>query len=149
MASEESGDAAQLTKLRRRLQAKAAGHWHVCDGVLCLGAFVPSPELSPDVSDGFVRATHSVSLARVELGIVKAAATGVTAVSKVDDLDAESGSGYWLRAFGADRSVAVPLANAQGRVTEVVSVAVEPSDRTDEAVEALIRALYDRARWPR
>ena len=55
-------------------------------------------------------------------------------------LPVEVGSGYWLRAFKAQRSVAVPLLDPAGEIRGVLSAALPtlgPPD--DEEVAELIR----------
>ena len=65
-----------------------------------------------------------MSLSQTSLGIVTAALTGQPAISRVAELPADSGSGRWLRSFGADRSVAVPWLDQQGSVQGILSVAL-------------------------
>jgi hypothetical protein len=97
--------------------------------------------MAEEVSRGFAEATLSVPLERTNLGIVRAALEGQPAVSRVDELPGDSGSGYWLRAFGARRSVAVPVRDAKGTVRAVVSVALADTPLDDEAVAARIAEL--------
>ena len=52
-----------------------------------------------------------------------------------------TGSSGWLRAFGAARSVAVPLEAGQGGSLEVLSVALGSPEPDSETVIALIRAV--------
>jgi hypothetical protein len=135
----------KLTALCARLCAPAAGCWRLDTESrrLTQVAFVPAPDLSPEVAKQFADATSSVPLTLGSLGIVRACLSGQVAVSRVADLPADSGSGRWLRAFGADRSVAVPLRDEQGAVRGVVSVALpvasEMSD--DESAEILLRIM--------
>ena len=79
-------------------------------------------------------------LASAGLGIVRAAVTGRVAVSVALELAPEAGSGWWLRAFGAARSVAVPIVGEGGRSEAVVSIALgaEPGE---DSVAAMIRGL--------
>ena len=128
----------RLAALRARLGGRAAGAWKVAGDRLEQVAFDPAPDMPAEVGEGFASATRAVDLARLELGIVKAVASGQVAVSLARDLPAGVGSGYWLRAFGADRSVAVPILDRDGRVALVVSLALglEPDD---EAVAGAIR----------
>jgi hypothetical protein len=117
--------ASSLEMLRGRLDARAAGVWSVEPAALVLAAFAPAADLEPRIAARFTQATSRVSLESVELGIVQAALTGAPAVSETAMLRGSPGSGSWLEAFGADRSVAVPVmrAGAAGAVL-VVSVAV-------------------------
>ena len=124
----------ELEALRRRLGARAAGLWRVDGDRLVQVAFSADPEMPVDVAEGFARATLAVPLDRLDLGIVGAYCDGRRRVSIAAELPAEVGSGYWLRAFGADRSVAVPIAGG------VVSVALAGLETGAEEVE---RALLD------
>ncbi len=127
----------RLAALRRSLDGRAAGVWRVGRDRLDRIAFDPAPDLPAPVAEGFEAATRSVDLDRLELGIVRAAGTGETVVSRAAGLPADVGSGFWLRAFGAARSVAVPIAR-DGRVDLVVSIALgEGPD--DAAVSGAIR----------
>ena len=127
----------RLAALRDRLDGRAAGIWKVEGDRLVQVAFDPAPDLPREVAEGFAAATVAVDLARLELGIVEAAVSGRVAVSVAASLPAGAGSGYWLRAFGAARSVAVPVPGEDGPVALVVSVALglEPPN---EAVAATI-----------
>ena len=104
----------------------AAGYWQLdAEGRrLVQVVFVPGDSLDPQVGREFAATTVEVSLSQTSLGIVVAAITGQPVVSRVEDLPANSGSGRWLRAFGASRSVAVPVQDPHGSVCGVVSVAL-------------------------
>jgi hypothetical protein len=134
----------RLAALRARVVGRAAGAWRVEAGRLEQVAFDPAPDLTPEVAEGFAQATRSVELARGDLGIVRAAVSGRVVVSLASGLPADRGSGYWLRAFGASRSVAVPIAGEDGEVSLVVSVALGPEPEVG-AVEASIRGECWRA----
>jgi hypothetical protein len=136
----ESPDAVRqhVAELRIALEARAAGYWWVVGDRLEQLAFSASSALPADVSNGFAQATQSIALTQADLGVVRAALTGAVAVSRASELPADSGSGYWLRAFGASRSVAVPLHDLQGRVRAVFSVALADSPLDDETVAARI-----------
>jgi hypothetical protein len=131
---------AQLAALRSRLGGRAAGAWRVEGDRLVLIAFDPAPDLPAEVARGFEAATRSVALTLVDLGIVRAASAGEVSVSVAADLPANAGSGLWLRAFGAARSVAVPIEGRDGRIEGVVSVAIGP-EPDERAVSAMIRAV--------
>ena len=113
-----------LAALRLRLGGRAAGAWQVEDDRLVQIAFDPAPDMPRDVADGFAAATRSVDLDRVNLAIVQVVLSGRVFVAIAAELPPEVGSGYWLRAFGADRSVAVPIVGRDGGVEMVVSVAL-------------------------
>ena len=131
---------AELAALRSRLGGRAAGAWRLEGDRLVLIAFDPAPDLTPAVAQGFEAATRSVDLTLVDLGIVRAATTGEAFVSVAAELPPETGSGHWLRAFGAARSVAVPIEAPDGRIGAVVSVALGPAP-DEQAVSAMIRAV--------
>ncbi|MDR3639011.1 MAG: hypothetical protein P4L84_34720 [Isosphaeraceae bacterium] len=123
-----------IADLLRALGARAAGLWWVDGGCLAQAAFVACAEMPADVAREFAAATLSVPLTERSLGIVAAGTMGATVVSRVVELEAASGSGRWLRAFGAERSVAVPLVGENGCVVGVLSVALPASPESDETV---------------
>ncbi len=100
-------------------------------------AFDPAPDLPPEVAERFAAASRSVELTRLELAIARAASTGRVVVSIAADLPSEIGSGYWLRAFGAARSVAVPIVEPGDNVTLVVSVALGPEPDAESVANML------------
>jgi hypothetical protein len=125
-----------------RLAASAAGLWTVEGQTLVQCAFSAGSLLPPEVAKSFAEATRVVSMASTNLGIVRAAATGQPAVSLADALPADtSGSGGWLRAFGAARSIAVPLSCEENGTIEVLSVALASLDPDDETVIAVLRVI--------
>ena len=129
-----------LAALVSRLDGRASGAWRIEGDRLVLVALEPAPDLPTEVARGFEAATRTVELTLSNFGIVGAATTGRATISIAAELPAEAGSGRWLRAFGAARSVAVPLLDDRGRVGGVVSLALglEPGA---EVVEAAIRGL--------
>jgi hypothetical protein len=130
---------ARVSDLCAALGACAAGYWRL-DAKrkwLVQVVFVPGKSLDPHVGREFAAATIEVPLSHTDLGIVAAAITGQAAVSRVEDLPADSGSGRWLRAFEASRSVAVPIQDAHGSVYGVISVALpEQNQERDELIAA-------------
>lgn len=128
----------RLADLRDRLGARAAGAWKVSGDRLEQLAFAAAPDLPREVADRFAAATRSVELRRVELAIARAAATGQVVVSIAAELPEDAGSGYWLRAFGARRSVAVPMVGPGG-VARVVSVALGLDPDAPSVAELLRR----------
>ncbi len=132
---------ARVAGICATLGACAAGYWRLDQDAerLVQLAFVPGVGLDPEVSRQFATATATVPLSQTSLGIVAAALTGQPTVSRVAELPANSGSGRWLRAFGADRSVAVPLSDVRGSVHGVFSVALPKYCQLDdhEVVESI------------
>ena len=141
-----SVDIERASALLDRLKARATGLWRV-DGegaALVQKAFVAAPDMPAEAAEAFADATLRVPLDRVDLGIVQAALGLVPAVSRVDTGDSgEGGSGYWLRRFGAVRSVAVPLFDESGNVRAVFSAAVGPDDRGDGQIAAIVREIAE------
>jgi len=120
-----TAEAERVEALREAVGASAAGWWRATPEGLALIAFAPAPDLSPEVAAGFVEATRLVPIDQPGLGIIEAARTLRPAVSIASELPAEVGSGRWLRAFGAERSVAVPILDESGRLEGVASVALK------------------------
>lgn len=139
MPIEPTGVVEGLRSLRARLHARAAGVWRVDRERLIQLGFDAAPELSAEVALRFAAATISVPLDRLDLGIVEAVVEGRRVVSVAAGLPPDAGSGYWLRAFGADRSVAVPIVAGDGTAAGIVSVALAGPEPTDDAVETLLR----------
>lgn len=129
-----------LGALRDRLDARAAGWWRRVGERLEGVAFVRAADLPESVARDFSGATRSVPLTQTDLGIVRAAVTGRPTVSRAEDGRPDSGSSLWLRRFGAERSVAVPVPDDSGAVVGVVSVALSDSKGDDEAIAAAVAA---------
>ncbi len=119
-----------VADLRDESNARASGFWRLEANRLILRAFVPAPDLDARVARAFAEATRSVSIDRVDLGIVQAFDSGESAVSIATELAEGSGSGDWLRAFDAACSIAVPISDATGQVVAVLATALptRPSD---------------------
>jgi hypothetical protein len=125
---------ARVAEVCAALGARAAGYWQLdqeTERLVQLG-FVPGVGLDPEIGWQFAAATTAVPLSQTSLGIVAAALTGQPAVSRADELPADSGSGRWLRAFGASRSVAVPMSDAQGLLRGVFSIALPADCQLDD-----------------
>ncbi len=133
----------KVVAICRALGARAAGCWRVEHehSRLIQVAFVPGDGLDPYVARAFAEATRSVGMDQRNLGIVAAALSGQPAVSDAHLLEPESGSGRWLRAFGAGRSVAVPIPGDDARPAVVLSVALEGTEADVESVAQTIREL--------
>lgn len=132
--------AAIVANIRTDLDARAAGLWRRDGDRLTLLAFDPAPDMPAAVADGFVAATRSVPLDPTPLGIVGAVVNRTPTLSLAAELPPDVGSGRWLRAFGAARSVAVPLLDDPDDVRAVLSVALP-----DHAipVDEIVRRLRD------
>lgn len=130
----------RLRALLLGVGARAAGYWWLEGDRLVQRAFVGCDSLPEEVATGFAAATKSVPLDRHDLGIVKAAYAEAFAASYAKGLPPEAGSGYWLRAFGADRSIAVPIRDDEGGVRAVVSLALADGPLSDAEVSERIVA---------
>jgi hypothetical protein len=120
----------------REFDGRAIGLWRVEANRLVQIRF-EAPLVDPEVAQRFAGETRSLELDRLNLGIVKAASSGHPAVSLAADLPEDSGSGYWLRAFGAERSVAVPLKVREGTIGWVFSIALGLSPEASEVARIL------------
>jgi hypothetical protein len=132
---------ARVAMLRQALHAHAAGLWRLGGGDrLEQVAFDAGPEVSTEVARAFGEATRSVPLTQANLGIVRAFVDGETCIARAAELPEENGSGRWLRAFGAVRSVAVPILDSRGTVRAVFSVALGEGSLSEEALSERVRA---------
>ncbi|WP_406694843.1 hypothetical protein V5E97_27750 [Singulisphaera sp. Ch08] len=134
-----------VATLRLDLGARAAGYWWLAGDWLEQVSFAASPALDADVAHRFAEATRSVPTSETDLGIVRAALTNSPTISRADELPDHAGSGYWLRAFDATRSVAVPLHDHKGKVRAVVALALADTDLDDDAM--LERVLIAVHKW--
>ena len=139
----------RVAALLSSLNARAAGLWLVEGERLAQVAFVPCAELADEAARGFAEATLSVPLAQPDLGIVRAVLSGDVAVSRTSEFSEATGSGRWLRAFDAERSVAVPLRDEDGTVRGVFSVAMPGVTPDDGTVADQIRAAAEGWDWAR
>ena len=136
----------RLSDLCTEFGACAAGYWtlEASPGRLAQVAFAGGAGLDPTVGAAFATATLQVPLDQPDLGIVWAATSGRTTVSESASLAPDSGSGHWLRAFGASRSVAVPIRDDAGAVRAVCSVAVREGRAGDErSIVQRIRKTFE------
>ncbi|MFM7319670.1 MAG: hypothetical protein ACKO5E_22210 [bacterium] len=127
-----------------KANARATGSWRYDAGqkLLLLESFQACPEMNQQVAEGFPAATAEVPVTDTGLGIVLAARAMSVTEYRAIDLPPETGSGYWLRGFEADRSVAVPQIDNQGNLIRILSVAVTGLDKPFEDYAELIRRAY-------
>lgn len=142
MSGESPTPGELLERLLGHFQARAVGWWRVNDTNSSLDqrGFCAVSEMPEETAREFETMTRAVPLSRVNLGIVKAAVTGQVAVSRALELPPDDGSGLWLRRFGAERSVAVPIEDSRGIVVEVISIALG-TEPTDALVAATLRRV--------
>lgn len=128
-----------LAALIARLDGRAAGFWLREGDTLRQVAFQSAADLPDSVRVGFMDATREVPLSLLELAIVSACLEGKPILSLAETLPPELGSGYWLRAFGAACSLAVPILGTDSGPTGVLSVATRVVPAAPEEVAALLR----------
>ena len=133
--------------LRREVGARAAGVWWMAGDRLEQVAFAAAEDMPEEVAGAFAEATRTVSLGLTELGIVVAAIRAEVAVSRAAELPGETGSGAWLRRFGAERSVAVPLIAAGRVVRGVLSIALPEGAADDSYVADRLRRAAEEEGW--
>jgi hypothetical protein len=133
-AEEPNGIRCKVAHVSTVLSARAAGYWRLDreSDQLALVAFVAGEGLDSEVARAFETATREVPLVDKSLGIVAAALTAQPTVSRIRELSPDSGSGRWLWAFGADRSVAVPICTEERRVIGVLSAALTAGSKLDD-----------------
>lgn len=122
--------------------AVATGSWKYHDRRLALEFFKACPEMKPEVAAGFPQATADVPVTDTGLGIVLAARAGQTTEYRAIDLPPDAGSGYWIRAFEADRSVAVPQFDTSGQLIRILSVAVTGLEKPAAHYEQLVLEAF-------
>lgn len=125
-----------------KAHARAAGCWRYENGRLKLEFFLPCDDMNPTVAAGFPVATADVPVTDTGLGIVLAARTKEVTEYRAIDLPPESGSGFWLRGFEADRSIAVPQLDEEGNLLRILSVAVRGLDEPIAHFAAIIESAY-------
>jgi len=130
--------------VHEQARARATGCWRFEDGHLILEAFIACPEMSPGVAKGFPIATADVPVTDTGLGIVLAARTREVTEYRAIDLPPEAGSGFWLRGFEADRSIAVPSLDSSGSLVRILSVAVQGLEAPVASYESIVRSAYAR-----
>ncbi|MBI1325241.1 hypothetical protein GC170_18910 [bacterium] len=98
--------------------------------------------MKPEVAQGFPVATADVPVTDTGLGIVLAARTREVTQYRAIDLPPESGSGFWLRGFEADRSIAVPQLDESQNLIRILSVAIRGLEEPVAKYESIVRAAY-------
>ncbi|MEI7922094.1 MAG: hypothetical protein WCJ40_09315 [Planctomycetota bacterium] len=125
-----------------KANARATGIWMHENDVLHLELFLPSRQIQECIAGGFAEATAKVPVTDTGLGIVLAARARQITEYRAVDLPPESGSGYWLRAFRADRSVAVPFFDKNGDLKRILSVAVVGLEIPTQTYSSIIQEAF-------
>ena len=148
MGSDREPPAVLVARIGHALGARATGLWRVEGDRLLQVAFASGDGLDPDVAARFAAATASVPLDRLELGIVRAVREARAVVSIAAQLPTVAGSGGWLRAFGADRSIAVPLVDCSHAIVAILAIAVPAQTLQDSEIITMIQDLTDQNQPP-
>lgn len=103
--------------------ARAVGWWRRVNDELEQLSFQAVADMPEDVCAGFTAATGRVSMARIDLGCVRAAAELRPVVAREDATQRGlSGSASWLERFGARQSLALPIVR-DGSAIGVLAIA--------------------------
>lgn len=138
-----SGFVAQaLTSWLILSQARAVGWWRCDQNELRMLGFVAASDMPLDVQNGFTQAMQRVSLERIELGCVRAAAEQRPVIAREDAAKwGLGGSASWLQRFAAQQSLAIPIV-CESRVTGVLAIATEkPFDESSEQWKLLVKLV--------
>lgn len=109
LAFGSSVDAA-LDRLLAVTGSRATGLWRATDESLTLVAFRAVSDMPANVREEFRQITSQLPLAKTELGVVKAAATGQPVPAYLEVNAGElSGSATWLKRFACRQSLALPI----------------------------------------
>lgn len=101
---------AVMSALRSSTGARAVGWWRRVGEELEQISFQAVADMAEDVRVGFMAATGRVTMSRIELGCVRAAAELRPVVAREDAAQRGlSGSASWLARFGASQSLALPI----------------------------------------
>ena len=131
-----------VAHVHEKAGARATGSWHYGDKRLTIEFFMACPEMNPEVAAGFPQATADVPVTDTGLGIVLAARAQQTTEYRAIDLPPDAGSGFWIRAFEADRSVAVPQFDPSGHLIRILSVAVTGLEKPAAYYEQIVREAF-------
>lgn len=134
-----------ISFVQMKAEAVATGSWKYDaeSRRLLLEGFQHAADMPKAVAEGFTKATADVPVTDTGLGIVLAARAMAQTEYRAEDLPPDSGSGYWLRQFGADRSIALPQTDSGGKLIRILSVAVKGLDRSPDDYADMIRRAYD------
>ena len=127
-----------IRELLDTFKARAAGCWRrEGDELVCL-EFVAADDMPIDIQHGFLDVMQRVSMSRVELGCVRAAAEMRPVIAQDDAAQRGlSGSASWLERFEAGQSLAIPILR-NGAVLGVLAIAtVEPFDESSDVWQTM------------
>ena len=116
---------AAMSALLSATGARAVGWWRRVGEELEQLSFQAVTDMPQEVRIGFMAATGRVTMSRIELGCVRAAAELRPVVAREDAAQRGlTGSASWLTRFGASQSLALPIIQ-DGRAVGVLAIATE------------------------
>jgi hypothetical protein len=134
-----------VAEILSELGASAAGLWRIDGERLVQVAFAASTELDEAVARDFEEATRSISLDRTNLGVVIAVRSGKIVPLHSGEIPDDAGSGLWLNRFRAARSVAMPIADAEGKIIGGLAASFASMTPDDQTVGSRLRELASAA----
>lgn len=131
-----------IRELLETFQARAAGCWQRDgDELVCL-EFVAADDMPLEVQNGFLDVMRRVSISRIELGCVRAAAEKQPVVAREDAAQRGlSGSASWLTRFEAGQSLAVPMLSDHEVVGVLAIATVEHFDEQSEIWQTMLHLV--------
>ena len=125
-------------------QARAVGWWHRHDDVLRMIGFEASIDMPIDVQVAFADAMREVSLDRIELGCVRAAAEMRPVVAREDAANwGLGGSATWLQRFAAQQSLAIPIVQDSTVVGVLAIATAEPFEESSATWKMLAELVTE------
>ena len=131
-----------IRELLETFQARAAGCWRRDGGDLVCLEFVAADDMPIEVQNGFLDVMRRVSMSRIELGCVRAAAEKQPVVAREDAAQRGlGGSASWLERFEAGQSLAVPMLSNNEVVGVLAIATVEHFDEHSEIWQTMIQMV--------
>jgi hypothetical protein len=132
---------AVMSSLLSSTGARAVGWWRRVGEELEQLSFQAAADMPEEVHIGFMEATGRVSMSRIELGCVRAAAELQLVIAREDAAQRGlTGSASWLARFGASQSLALPIVR-DGRAVGVLAVATAAVFDEDSPIWRLMAAI--------
>ena len=136
-----------MRELLNVLQARAAGCWkREGDELVCL-EFVAVENMPLEVREGFRDVMQRVSLSRIELGCVRAAAEMQPIFAREDAAQhGLVGSASWLQRFGAGQSLAIPIVQNGNAIGVLAIATVDHFDESSvvwQTISAMVAAVAE------
>ncbi len=127
--------------------ARAVGWWCRHGDVLRMIGFEAATDMSIDVQVAFADAMREVSLDRIELGCVRAAAEMRPVVARENAKNLGlGGSATWLQRFVAEQSLAIPIIQDATVVGVLAIATAEPFEESSATWKMLTELATELAR---